>query len=116
MSADLWQKLGVPLSTDKIMRIGCVNAQWMHTMGVIEGHLVQIGPIAVYLQIQVVEGAPYEVLLGRPFFDVLSCLDISLSGGDHMIQVVDPRTRETCVIPTLPCNQKTVMVAVNFRW
>ena len=117
MSARVWKRLGVPLSSDKLLTIKCANDESVSTLGVVEKHPVRIGPITVYLQIQVIDGAAYDVLLGRPFFDVLSCSEISSAGGDHMIRVTDPRTRETCVIPTLPrdSHRNAADEAVNFH-
>ena len=56
----------------------------------------------MYLQMQVVNDAPFEVLLGRPFFDVTSCSDISSSGGEHEIRVRDPKTGYNYLFPTQP--------------
>jgi len=43
--------------------------------------LVVLDRPRVYLQIQVVADAPFKVLLGKPFFDITSCTEISRAGG-----------------------------------
>ena len=78
------------------------NAGMVKTLGLVENHPVRLGPITVYLQIQVIENAPFEVLLGRPFFDVLSCSEVSQAGGSHEIHVTDPKTGTPYVFPTEP--------------
>lgn len=61
-----------------------------------------LSPMKVYLQMQVVNDAPFEVLLGQPFFDVTSCSNISSLGGDHKICVRDPKTGYNYLFPTQP--------------
>jgi hypothetical protein len=72
------------------------------TLRLVENHPVQLGPITIYLQIQVVDEAPFEVLLGRPFFDITNCSEISTSGGRHEIQVRDPMDGTPYVFATKP--------------
>jgi hypothetical protein len=83
------------------------SATTTKTLGLVENHPVQLGPITVYLQIQIVEDAPFEVLLGRPFFDVTSCTEISRSGGRHEIQVRDPQDGRHYTFATEPRVYKT---------
>ena len=49
--------------------------------------MMTIGGLSVYVQAQVVENAPYEVLLGRPFLALLSAnmQDHPDSGQDIML-------------------------------
>lgn len=116
MRRDVWEKLHVPLAAAKCRKMESANAGKTMTMGEIEDHPVKIGPITVRLQIQVVEEAPFEVLLGRPFFDVLNCVEISRSGGEHMIRVRDPKTGDPYVFTTTPRDRSTIKdEAANFR-
>lgn len=89
---DIWQKLRALAYLDCAISIQSTNSQTTTTFGLVPDHPVQLGPITIYLQIQVVEEAPFEVLLGRPFFDITSCSEVSTSGGGHEIQVKDPKT------------------------
>ena len=73
MRRDIWERIGAPLTLNKAMTMESANAGTVKTLGLIENHPVRLGPITFYLQIQVIENAPFEVLLGRPFFNVLSC-------------------------------------------
>ena len=119
MRKDVWQKLRAPIISDRPMVMESASAGTTKTLGVLEEHPVQLGPITVYLQIQVVENAPFEVLLGRPFFDVISCAEDSRSGGHHQIHVTDPRTGRPYTFPTHPRPPKALRnsskAAVNFR-
>ena len=113
MRKDIWEKTNAPLVA-KCMPMESANSGTTMTMGIIEDHPVQLGPITVRLQIHVVEEAPFEVLLGRPFFDVLSCAEISTTGGAHEIRVKDPKDGIPYVFPTKARPRKAAR-AVNFH-
>jgi len=83
------------------------NSTTSMTLGLIEDQPAQLGPIAFNLQIQVVDSAPFEVLLGRPFFDVTNCKEISRAGGHHEIRVYDPEYGTPYVFATQPRLSKT---------
>ena len=124
MRKDIWERLRVPIAASRAMPMESANATTTMTLGLIEDHPIQLGPVTVYLQIQVVEHAPFEVLLGRPFFDVISCSEISSPGGNHEIHIKDPKTGTPYVFATEPRVRKpqrpttessTPKSAVNFR-
>jgi hypothetical protein len=86
------------------------------TLGEIENFPVKIGPVTVHLQFQVVPEAPFEVLLGRPFFDVLNCTEYSRAGGVHEIEIKDPENGTPYMFATQPRQHKNSKgAAVNFR-
>ena len=124
MRRDIWEKLRVPITSSKAMNLEAANSSTTLTMGLVENLPVKMGPITVYLQVQVVQDAPFEVLLGRPFFDVTSCTDISQSGGGHQVTLKDPKTGESYVFPTQPrirhlprsaVDNEKPTASVNFR-
>jgi hypothetical protein len=100
MRKDIWEQLRAPVAANKAIPMESANASTSMTLGLVENHPVQFGPITFYLQIQVVERAPFEVLLGRPFFDVASCEETSRSGGAHQIRLRDPKDGAPYVFPT----------------
>jgi hypothetical protein len=119
MRKDIWQRLRAPISAAKAMSMESANAGKTMTLGLVENLPLTIGAITVLLQVQIVEDAPFEVLLGRPFFDVTSCVEVSRSGGSHQIQLRCPKTQAPYVFATQPRLHKTVRVKqespVNFR-
>ena len=124
MRKDVWERLRVPLVANRAMPMESANATTTMTLGLIEDHPVQLGPVTIYLQIQVVEHAPFEVLLGRPFFDITSCSEVSSPGGNHEIRIKDPKSGTPYVFSTEPRVRKTQRsssetttskAAVNFR-
>jgi hypothetical protein len=113
MRKDVWEQLQVPLATHWTMSMESANSGTTRTLGFVENHPVKIGHIVIHLQIQVVEDAPFEVLLGRPFFDVTSCAEVSKQGGEHSIYIRDPTTQIPYLFPTQPRKFKTQKV--NFQ-
>ena len=87
------------------MSMQSVNSSTTMTQGIIENHPVQLRPVTVHLQIQVVDKAPFEVLMERPFFDITSCTEMSTAGGGHRICIKDPATGEVYNFPTEPCRR-----------
>ena len=120
MRKDIWERLRAPIVANKAMPMESANASTSMTLGLIENHPIQLGPITFYLQIQVVENAPFEVLLGCPFFDVANCEEISRSGGNHQIRVHNLKDDTPYMFPTHARVRKTPQsqnngAAVNFR-
>ncbi len=72
------------------------------TLGLLENLKVTFGTIDIYLQVQVVEKAPFDVLLGRPFFAHTSCKTQDYRNGDQHITIRDPNSDQTLTLPTRP--------------
>jgi len=106
MRKDVWQQLDTPI-IEKRIPMESANSETSMTLGFVENHPVQLGPVTFYLQIHVVEDAPFEVLLGRPFFDVLSCSEVSQTGGKHEIRIKDPEKGTPYVFSTKPRSRRT---------
>jgi hypothetical protein len=68
MNRDIWQDLGVALSLDKILTMELADSGRSTTAGVVENLKFSVREIDVLLQVQVVDGAPFDILMGRPFF------------------------------------------------
>lgn len=119
MRRDIWEKLQVPMTTNKAIRMESANTGLTTTLGLIENHPVQLGAITIYLQIHVVEEASFEVLLGRPFFDITNCSEVSRVGGSHLIHIRDPKDGTPYVFPTQTRGDRAARTkegqSVNFR-
>ena len=85
MRKDVWKHLQVPLVPNGAMPMESTNATTTMTVGVVEDYPIQLSPIKIYLQIQVIKEAPFKVLLSCPFFNVISCSEISTPNSNHEI-------------------------------
>ena len=118
MHKDVWEKLNVPLTESKSMEMESANSTITRTMGLVENFPVTFGPKTVKLQIQVVDKAPFEVLLGRPFFAAFGCDEYNTPEGSHELGIVNPNTGLKVKIPSSPrirCAPHHNQQAGNFR-
>jgi len=97
---DIWEKSGESLRADYKMVMESANTTSNDTMGLIPDFKINIGGYDFYVQAQVVEKAPYEILLGRPFFVMTRALIQHFEDeGSHMT-MTDPNTKAIISVPT----------------
>ena len=97
---DIWEKLGVPIRSDHKMNMVSANASSNQTIGLIHDLKVTIGAYNFYLQVQVVENASYEMLLGRPFLTLTEANTQHWANGDSHITLQDPNSKAIITLPT----------------
>ena len=71
------------------------------TLGLIRDLPFDFGGVVLHLQVHVVRNAPFEVLLGRPFFSLGSCNTEDFVKGDQYITITDPNSEASIKLPTL---------------
>ena len=96
----IWEKLGLPIRSDKIMIMESANKSKDETMGLLQDLKIKIGEYDFYVQVQVVKDAPYELLLGRPFLTLTQASHKHFSNGESRLTLTDPNTHDTITIPT----------------
>ena len=102
MKEDIWRKLGLNLQPDEAVRMEAANSQVTSGCGRLQNVLFTFGDLNIYLQVQVMPNAPYDVLLGRPFAAVTSCITKDSPNGDQTITITDPNSYKRAMIPTYP--------------
>ena len=100
MRKEIWEKIGEPIRSDKIMIMEAANKTKSETMGVLENLKISVGPVELRLQVQVMKDAPYDMLLGRPFYALAQCVTKDYTSGDQYITITDPNTKHEIMIPT----------------
>ncbi|KAF6750049.1 hypothetical protein DFP72DRAFT_1140045 [Ephemerocybe angulata] len=111
---DIWERLGLPLRSDHTMVMESANGSTSRTMGVIPDLRVRIGTCEFRLQVQVVEEAGYEMLLGRPFHVLAQAQMQHHRDGSGTITLTDPQTRAVITVPTKARGEALHRVAVDF--
>jgi hypothetical protein len=106
MCKGIWERLDLPLSTDKVLIMESANNTRNATLRVVQNVPLFLGPVALILHIQVIEDAPFKVLLGRPFFALSSCLTEDNIEGSTYITIRDPNSGEIAKFPTHPTSGK----------
>ncbi|EIN13453.1 hypothetical protein PUNSTDRAFT_30996, partial [Punctularia strigosozonata HHB-11173 SS5] len=101
MRKDVWAATGLPLFLDDAISITAANSTTTRTLGGLRNVLFNIGGMEVYLQVQVIDDAPWEVLLGRSFFTHTACETKDLPDGSSTLTLTHPETGERVLVPTL---------------
>ncbi|XP_006462030.1 hypothetical protein AGABI2DRAFT_70863 [Agaricus bisporus var. bisporus H97] len=90
------------------------NGQVTRTCGVARNVPFTLGNITVHLQVHVLEGAAYRVLLGRPFDVITESKILNSQEGKQYINLTDPSTKEQAMLSTYARGQLPKTADVNF--
>ena len=101
MRKDVWDRLGVGLDPARSTNMQSANNSIEQTLGLIRDLPFDFGGVVLHLQVHVVRNAPFEVLLGRPFFSLGSCNTEDFVKGDQYITITDPNSEASIKLPTL---------------
>jgi len=97
---DVWERLGAPLKQDEVMFMESANGQSNVTMGTLPRICFTIGEINLYCTVQVVQAAPFECLIGRPFTALARTISREFQDGTAHLTLTDPNTGATVTVPT----------------
>ena len=100
MRRDKWEKLGLPVRSDYLMRMQSANLTSNDTLGLLHNLPLIIGGYKFYVQVQVVEDAPYELLLGMPFFCLTEANIKHKRDNSMLLTLYDPNTNAQISVPT----------------
>lgn len=100
MRRAIWEALAIPLDLDKGLVMESANLTTNKTLGLARNIKASIGELDFYLQIQVVESAPYDILLGRPFHCLLSAVTQDYPDGRQDVSLRDPNSNLRISVPT----------------
>jgi hypothetical protein len=68
------------------------------------GHLQNVwftfDDIDIYLQVQVMLNAPYDIFLSHPFYTLMECITKDFANRDQHLTIMDPNTRQCVMIST----------------
>jgi hypothetical protein len=103
--AEIWEAIGEPLHGSTVTMQSANNTQ-NETVGKLRNLRFTFGDMDLWMQMHVVEDAPYEILLGKPFFALTTCTSKFFMNGDQHITITDPNTGRTVTIPAVEHNTK----------
>jgi hypothetical protein len=106
MKDTIWEKLGNNLRIQECMEMESANSSRTVTNGRLRNVRFTFDDMDVYLQVQVMPNAPFDVLLGRPFHMLLACITRDFPNGDQQITIKDPNSDMIVTIPTVERNKK----------
>jgi len=100
MRKDVWSQLRVPLQSEKVLTMESANGTRNSTTGLIPRVKISIGSVSLICPVQVIENAPFAMLLGRPFMALGQAVTRDYYDGNMEITITDPNTGEIITVPT----------------
>ena len=100
ISKAFWESLGVSLLTNRRINMTSANSTVERSLGLIPRLHIRFGLVELVVQAHVMPNAPFDVLLGRPFFQVGLCRTVDFANGEQHITITNPVLRQEITIPT----------------
>ena len=100
MRRDVWEKTGLSLNPDTAAMVEATNSSKSSTLGAIPNVSMTIGDLELAVYVHIVEEAPFEVLLGRPFFVLTKCETKDTEDGGQVLRLTDPWEGRSALVPT----------------
>ena len=105
MDVDVACEAGLAWDPDIKILLQSANNQVEPTLGLAKNVPFVFGDITIYLQVHIVKGPAYKVLVGRPF-DTLTESEVkNRRDGSQDITITCPNTGRRCTVPTVPRGQ-----------
>ncbi|GBE82593.1 hypothetical protein SCP_0409770 [Sparassis crispa] len=81
MRRDIWECIGSALQSEKTLNMESANMGINQTLGRLANIRFGFSEMELYLQAHVLNDAPFEVLLGQPFFTLTACKTLNFTNG-----------------------------------
>jgi hypothetical protein len=100
MNSIIWEKLSNNLQVERALKMEAANSTITETHGRLRNVRFTFDDIDIYLQVQVMPNAPYDILLSCPFYALTECITKNFANGDQHLTVTDPNTWQCVTIWT----------------
>ncbi|GBE80069.1 hypothetical protein SCP_0212720 [Sparassis crispa] len=100
MQRDIWERIGSALQSEKTLNMESANMGINQMLGCLANIRFGFGEMELYLQAHVLNDAPFEALLGQPFFTLTACKTLDFTNGEQHITLHDPNTRQVVTLLT----------------
>ncbi|KAF9470608.1 hypothetical protein BDN70DRAFT_821139 [Pholiota conissans] len=100
ISKTLWESSGLVARSDHQVVMETANSSQERTIGLLHDLKLTIGGYDFYVQAQVVDNAPYDLLLGLPFHVLTTIRHQFFKDGSSHVTLNDPNTGAEITIPT----------------
>lgn len=111
---DIWEDIGLPVRRDHLVTMETANSALETSVGLLQDLKLTVGGYNFYVQVQVVENAAYEMLLGLPFHVLTQGSTKFFGDGSSHLTLNDPNTGAVIMIPTRERNKTAKSVDTNF--
>lgn len=100
IAEDLCRKLGLAWDPAARVRMQSANGEMDGTLGAVENVPLLVGGLLFYVQLHVVPKAPFDILLGRPFFTLARASLETYHDNEEDLTITDPNSKQTRTLPT----------------
>jgi hypothetical protein len=100
MNSVIWEELSNNLQVECALKMEAANSTITEMHSRLRNIRFTFDDIDIYLQVQVMPNAPYDILLGRPFYALTECITKDFTNGDQHLTITDPNTQQCVMIPT----------------
>ena len=108
ISDKVWKMLGSALLKKRSTVMRDANGNAAPTLGAMTDVPVIIGGITFYLTFHVCQDAPFDCILGTPFCAVSSMQLLFRPSAEMVVELTDPNSDKTVLIPGLVKNRRAV--------
>jgi hypothetical protein len=100
MNSIIWEKLSNDLQVEHALKMEAANFTITEMHSYLRKIRFTFDDIDIYLQVQVMPNAPYDILLGCLFYALTKCITKYFSNSDQHLTMTDPNTRQCVTILT----------------
>lgn len=100
MNRKVWERIGMPILSQHTIVMESANKTTSKLLGLMNNVALCIGLLILYIQVQVMDNIPFEVLLGRPFQALTNCVTRDFADGQQHVTLQDPNSGVEVTVPT----------------
>jgi hypothetical protein len=102
MSEDVCHELALPYDPTVILHMQSANGTVDPSLGLARNVPFLVGDLTFYIQVHVIRGPAYDILLGRPFDVLTESVVRNFRNEDQTITIHDPNSNRVVTLPTVP--------------
>ena len=102
MSEEVCNALALPYDPTICLHMMSANRGVDQSLGLVRNVPFLVGDITLYLQVHVLHGPAYDILLGRPFDVLTRSVVCNFSDENQTITIIDPNSGRKATVLTIP--------------
>ena len=102
MSEKICNALALPYDPTIRLHMMSANGGVDQSLGLARNVPFLVGDITLYLQVHVLRGPAYDILLGRPFDVLTRSVVCNFSDENQTITIINPNSGQKATVPTIP--------------
>ncbi|KAF9026413.1 hypothetical protein BDZ89DRAFT_952954 [Hymenopellis radicata] len=100
MSSHVWRATNLPMDREIKISVQSANKGVDESLGMCRNVPFTIGDLTMFLQVHVIDGVAYDILLGRPFSVLGETITQNYMDGSQALTIHDPNSGQVVTVPT----------------